>query len=48
MNNPRRRPRAIVIARTDESRAQRVMLTRIALLAFFAVAAFATLPALWH
>ncbi|CAN7180734.1 MULTISPECIES: hypothetical protein [Ensifer] len=47
MNQPRRRPRAIAIARTDESRVQRVALTRIALIAFFAVAALATLPAYW-
>ncbi|CAN7568546.1 hypothetical protein ACI2KT_02600 [Ensifer adhaerens] len=47
MNQIRRRPRAIAIARTDESRQQKAVLTRLALIAFFAVAALAALPALW-
>ncbi|WP_429812434.1 hypothetical protein QM996_01650 [Sinorhizobium chiapasense] len=47
MNQPRRRPRAIAIARTDESRQQKAAITRLALIAFFAVAALAALPALW-
>ncbi len=47
MNQPRRRPRAIAVARTDESRQQKAAITRFALIAFFAVAALAALPALW-
>ncbi|KSV84882.1 hypothetical protein N183_00215 [Sinorhizobium sp. Sb3] len=47
MNQPRRRPRAIAVARTDESRQQKAAIMRLALIAFFAVAALAALPALW-
>ncbi|MBK5565299.1 hypothetical protein LAC81_01605 [Ensifer adhaerens] len=47
MNEPRRRSRAIAIARTDESRQQKAAVTRLALIAFFAVAALAAIPALW-
>ncbi|MBV7516388.1 hypothetical protein [Ensifer sp. ENS12] len=47
MNQPRRRPRAIAVARTDESRQQKAAITRLALIAFFAVAALATVPDLW-
>lgn len=47
MKQIRRRPRAIAIARADESRQQKAAITRLALIAFFTVAALAALPALW-